>query len=188
MIRKRKGEDHAVVAVSVGGGGQMPTFVAVPSQTLEDHLQKKGYRRTVQRNEVVYIKRSQVDPSLMIKVYTSIAIGQTAVRAAGRDAIRCCVVWDNGFRSFGVGKFPPVFRVHSVQSVLERLDARLKEAVQRAKDWLSEQGAKEDARQKAAFAQREREQEEAAFMSDPGMRDDSPAAFAAYAATLEVPF
>jgi hypothetical protein len=82
--------------------------------------------RPKQRDEVVYIKRSTVDPSLMIKVYTSIRDGATAVRAAGRDAIRVCVVWDNGVRSFGVGKFDPVMRVHSVQSVLSRLDLRLK--------------------------------------------------------------
>jgi hypothetical protein len=170
----------------------MANFIAVPAQDLEAFLQKKGYSRTKQRDEVVYIKRSQVDPSLMIKVYTSIRDGATAVRAAGRDAIRCCVVWDNGSRSFGVGKFQPVMRVHSVQSVLDRLNIRLTEAVQRAKEWLQEQADKrqreQDLRDKAAFAQREREQEEAAFMSDPDMRDDSPAAFAAYAVTLEVPF
>lgn len=171
----------------------MANFVAVPAADLENALQKKGYTRTTQREEIVYIKRSAVDPSLMIKVYTSISTRNTAaVRAAGRDAIRCCVVWDNGSRSFGVGKFQPVMRVHSVQSVLDRLNIRLAEAVQRAKEWLQEQADKrqreEDLRQKSLFAQREREQEQAAFMSDPDCGDVRSPAFEAYASTLEVPF
>ncbi len=60
--------------------------------------------------------------------------------------------------------------------------------------------ALEDARQKAAFAERERQQEQAAFMSDPDMRfppdppseppEPAPKAptFEEYARTLEVPF
>ena len=174
----------------------MADFIAVPAVDLENFLQNKKFERTKQRDEVVYIRRSTVDPNLMMKVYTSIKDGQTAVRAAGRDAIRVCVVWDNGQgRSFGVGKFPPVFRVHSVQSDLERLDLKLKEAAQRAKDWLAQEASKreaqEDARQKALFAQREREQERQAFASDPDMGSEPPEAgvsFAEYAATLEVPF
>ena len=170
----------------------MANFIAVPAADLENFLQKKNFSPTRQRDEVVYIKRSTVDPNLMIKVYTSIRHGSTAVRAAGKDAIRVCVVWDNGVgRSFGVGKFNPIFRVHSVQSVLERLDLRLKEAAQRARDWLSEQGAKEDVQHKAAFAQKEREQEQAAFLADMQRQTPEPASeptFEEYALTLEVPF
>jgi hypothetical protein len=169
----------------------MANFIAVPAKDLEDFLQKHSFVRGKQRDEVVYTRHSKVDPALHIKVYTSIRDGQAQVRASGRDAIRVCVVWDNGQRSFGVGRFPPVFRVTSVQSVLERLDIRLREAAQRAKDWLSEQAAKEDAKQKALFAQREREQEQAAFMSDPDMQDPKnprDPKFAAYADSLMVPF
>lgn len=178
----------------------MANFVSVPSQVLEDFLQKKGFTATTQRNEIVYIKRSKVDPNLMLKVYTSIAVGSTAVRAAGKDALRCCVVWDNGLgRSFGVGKFNPVFRVHSVQSVLERLELRLKEAAQRARDWLGEQAAREDLRQKNLFAEQERQAEQRAFMADmqrqtPPQEEPSSEppqsgpTFEEYANTLEVPF
>jgi hypothetical protein len=119
----------------------MADFIAVPAKDLEDFLQQKGYSRTTQREEVVYVKRSQVNPSLMVKVYTSICDGSAAVRAAGRDAIRVCVVFDNGARSFGVGKFSPVMRVHSAQSVLERLNIRLREAALRAREWLAQQAA-----------------------------------------------
>jgi len=175
----------------------MADFIAVPAADLENFLQKKNFTPTRQRDEVVYIKRSTVDTNLMIKVYTSIRQGATAVRAAGKDAIRVCVVWDDGRgKSFGVGKFNPIFRVHSVQSVLERLDLRLKEAAQRARDWLQEQGAKEDLRQKDLFAQQEREQEQAAFLADMQRQTPEPASeppqselsFEDYAKTLEVPF
>lgn len=156
----------------------MANYIEVPAADMEGFLQRKGFSRTTQRDEVVYIKRSQVDGALMLKVYTSIRNGSASVRGAGRDAVRVCVVWDDGTRSFGVGRFPPVFRVHSVQSVLERLEARLKEAAQRARDWLSEQGKsaeramQERLEEKAEFAAREAEQERAAFMSDPDMRRD----------------
>jgi hypothetical protein len=163
----------------------MADFIAVPAVDLENFLQSKKFERTKQRDEVVYIRRSTVDPCLMMKIYTSIKDGQTTVRAAGRDAIRVCVVWDNGQgRSFGVGKFPPVFRVHSVQSVLERLDLKLKEAAQRAKDWLGEQ------------AKKKAPPPPPPPVEDPVMGSEPPApitdprdpAFAAYAASLEVPF
>jgi len=171
----------------------MADFIDVPAKDLEDFLQKHSFTRGKQGNEVVYVRRSTVDPNLMLKVYTSIRDGQVVARASGRDSIKVCVVWDDGRgKSFGVGRFPPVFRVTSVASVLERLDLKLKEAVLRAKEWLAEQAAKEDKRQKELFAQREREQEKAAFMSDPDMQDDPKnprdPKFAAYAASLEVPF
>ena len=187
----------------------MADFIAVPAADLEAFLQKRKFVRGKQGNEVIYTRHSSVDPNLFIKVFTSIRDGQTAVRAAGRDALRICVVWDNGAgRSFGVGKFDPVFRVHSVESVLKRLDIRMREAAQRAKDWLAEQAAKNpssaaaaDARQKAAFAERERQQEQQAFLSDPDLGiippdppseppQPSPQAptFEQYAQSLVVPF
>jgi len=191
----------------------MSQYIDVPAADIENFLQNKKFERTVQRTEVVYIKRSQVDPNLMIKVYTSIQIGATQARANGRDSIKVCCVYDSGTSSFGVGRFPPVFRVTSVQSVLERLDLKIKEASIRARDWLVSQGktvpktpvppamdaqAAEDLRQKNRFAQQERAQEQAAFLADmaeqvppsePPKAPLSPrAAFEAYAASLDVPF
>jgi hypothetical protein len=162
----------------------MADFIAVPAADLETFLQKKGMARTLQRNEVVYIKRSTIDQNLMLKVYTSINNGQTAVRAAGRDAIRCCVVWDNGQgRSFGVGKFPPVFRVHSVQSVLDRLDLRLKEAAQRARDWLDEQAKKRAAAMPPPPPPIEQDP-----CSEPPEAAQNAPSFEEYAKSLQVPF
>lgn len=86
--------------------------------------------------EVVYSRRSQRNASIVIKIYTSIREGQTAVRAAGKDSIKVCVVFDDGRKSFGVGKFPSVMRVASVESVLKRLGDTLDRAIDRATEWI----------------------------------------------------
>ena len=189
----------------------MAEYIDVPAADIENYLQGKKFVRTVQGTEVVYIKRSTVDPGLMIKVYSSITDGQSSARSTGRDSIKVCCVFDDGVRSFGVGKFPPVFRVTSVQSVLERLDLKIKEAAVRARDWLAQQGKKapstpvppppsqmemEDIRQKNRFAEKERLQEQAAFLADmerqvPSSEPPPPPkepTFVEYANSLVVPF
>src|SRR5271157_3496218 len=55
--------DRSIACVSVGGGGvTMADFIAVPAVDLENFLQSKKFERTKQRDEVVYIRRSMVDP------------------------------------------------------------------------------------------------------------------------------
>lgn len=159
----------------------MANFVEVPAQDIENHLSAQGFSRTVQREEVVYVRSSQRNPDVKIKVYTSIRVGRTVVRGAGKDAVRVCVVFDNGRRSFGIGKFPSVPRVHSVDSVLRRTDERLRLAKLRAVEWMREQDAKfgppvvqepmrDRLEEKAEYARLERAQEEAGFASDPDYR------------------
>ena len=115
----------------------MANFIAIPSEVLETRLQQLGFERQTQRNEVVYRKTSTQNPSVHILVYTSVRNGQSQVRAAGKDAIRVCTIFDNGRTSFGVGKFPPVMRVHSVESVLQRLQERIIDAAKRGKEWIA---------------------------------------------------
>jgi hypothetical protein len=162
----------------------MANFIEVPAQDIENHLSAQGFSRTVQREEVVYVRSSQRNPDVKIKVYTSIRVGRTVVRGAGKDAVRVCVVFDNGRKSFGIGKFPSIPRVHSVESVLRRTDERLRLAKLRAVEWMKEQDARfgrtpapvqtnpmrERLEEKAEFARQERVQEEAGFMSDPDIR------------------
>ncbi len=163
----------------------MANFIEVPAQAIESHLAAQGFIRSVQREEIVYTRSSQRNPDVKIKVYTSIRVGRTVVRGAGKDAVRVCVVFDNGRKSFGIGKFPSIPRVHSVESVLRRTDERLRLAKLRAVEWMKEQDARfgrtapartaaqamqERVEEKAEFARRERVQEEAGFMSDPDVR------------------
>jgi hypothetical protein len=114
----------------------MANYFAMPAETLEKWLVDNKFERTVQYREVVYVRKSQKNPDVVIKVYTSIRDGASNVRNSGRDAIRVCSVFDNGRKSFGIGKFPPVFRVTSVESVLGRLKDRIMDAAKRANEWI----------------------------------------------------
>jgi hypothetical protein len=138
----------------------MAHYFAVPAQAIEDFLASKKFERSVQREEVVYSRRSSRNPDVLIKVYTSIRVGAQQVRRSGTDAIRVCVVFDNGRRSFGIGRFAPVFRVTSAESTLRRLEERLREAAERGNEWIDNE----------AIRQQERVQERRGFMSDPDYR------------------
>lgn len=174
----------------------MANFVQVPAGPIEDWLQKKGFERTVQRQEVVYVRRSRRDRAVQLKVYTSIRLGQQAVRGRGKDAIRVCVVFDNGRRSFGIGKFSPVFRVTSTESVLRRLEERLRSAALRGNEWMD----RNSAQYAPAPAPREPDEPpQSAFMGEGGddfnaewarlknenARQEAEAESAAYAAEME---
>jgi hypothetical protein len=168
----------------------MANFVEVPATAIESHLSGKQFVRTVQYQEVVYIRAAQRNPDVKLKVYTSIRNGQQTVRRSGKDAVRVCVVFDNGRRSFGIGKFPSIPRVHSVESVLRRVDERIRAAKIRALEWIQEQEKKQAGTgfvrpapvpgtddfnaqwvaHKNEFARMEAEVESRAFMNDPDMR------------------
>jgi len=144
----------------------MPHYVTVPAQTIEDFLSSKGFSRTVQYKEVVYVRASQRNPDVKIKVYTSIRVGRSSARARGKDSVKVCAVFDNGRKSFGVGKFPRVHRTGSPEAVLERVLERIMQAAARANEWIdqNDRAWRERLEEKAEFARIEREQEEAAFM------------------------
>lgn len=152
----------------------MPHYVDVPAQDIEDFCKSKGFSRSTQRNEVVYSRRSRINPNVQIKVYTSIRIGRTQARANGKDSIKVCVVFDNGRKSFGIGKFPRIHRTGSPEAVLDRVLERLKLAAARATEWIAqnpdratERAWADRQREKAAFAAQERAQEERAFAAGP---------------------
>lgn len=162
----------------------MANYVAVPAEAIEKFLQDNKFEKGQQGNEVVYHRCSQRNPSVRIKVYTSIRIGQVQVRNAGKDSIKVCAVFDNGRKSFAVApRLNPVFRVTSTESVLTRLKERLKEAAELANKWIDKNEAEfaaRDAARKAQhpdiqmknrFADRERRQESEAFLLDPDFQD-----------------
>lgn len=143
----------------------MPTFVSVPADAIEDFLKSKGFTRTLCRNEVVYVRSHKLDPDVKIKVYTSIRTGQGSARRRGKDSIKVCTVFDNGRKSFGIGRFPRVHRTGSVDKVLERTLQRMRAAYVRGTEWLRQQEARRDLEMKEEFARREREQEAQAFLA-----------------------
>lgn len=193
------------------------SYVEVPAQAIEGLLAGMKFERKVQREEVVYERRSSRNPDVVMKVFTSIRVGRSAVRGCGKDSIKVAVVFDNGRKQFGIGRFSPVFRVASVESVLSRLRERMVEATKRANEWIDQQASRDAQfearraaglpadlpgsgplppnrphraasparhmaravydetqdrlREKAKFAERERRQEQEAFLSDPDLGD-----------------
>lgn len=122
----------------------MGRFVEVTREQLEGFLQAQGFRRAVQGDEVVYLRDNHNDPNVKVKVYTSLTAGSNRVRACGVDAIRVCTVFENGERSFGVGKFPKLLRTapegldHGarVKVLLNRLYERMREAYARGNQFI----------------------------------------------------
>ena len=145
----------------------MTTFVSVPAQAIEDFLRSKGFSRTLCRNEVVYVRLHASCADVMVKVYTSIRTGQGSARRRGKDSIKVCTVFDNGRKSFGIGKFPRIHRTGSVEGVLERTLGGMRDAYRRGSEWLSEQGRAQDLAWKAEHARQERRQEQLAFAASP---------------------
>ena len=111
-------------------------YVVVSRETIEEFLRSKHFERTVQVTEVVYVFKHQRDPRVVVKVYTSLRDGARNARGRGEDAIRVATVFDDGQRSFGVGKFPKVLRTGSEQLVLDRVYSRIREAYLRGSDFI----------------------------------------------------
>ncbi len=148
----------------------MASYVEVKAESIESFLRSKSFDRTVVGNEVVYFRRSKARPSVQIKVYTSIRIGRTSARATGKDSIKVCVVFDDGCRRFGIGKFPHINRVHSEESVLARIGEKLQMAAARAAEWMREEDKKlchyDDRVSGNEVGRREDEQEHLAYQRE----------------------
>jgi hypothetical protein len=119
-------------------------YVEVPAQAIEDFLQSKGFTRTTQRNEVVYVRSHHEWPCVKVKVYTSIRDGHTSVRKRGADAIKVCTVYEGKKRKpFGIGRFPHVLRTGNTQAVLDRMYDRMRAAYRRANEWVAKTQVKQ---------------------------------------------
>lgn len=124
----------------------MGHYTEVDPAAFERMLTEKGFKRTVQKNEVVYVRQHHVNPFVFIKVYTSIADSMDAARGCGRDAIRVVAAFEKEapipgkfgtqIRSFGIYKCPRVYRTTSTESVLARVYTRMREAYQAANEWV----------------------------------------------------
>lgn len=146
-------------------------YVAVPASEIEGFLQSKGFHRTTHCNEIVYVRKHSKDPRVQVKVYTSIREGSTAVRRNGADAIKVAAVYDDGRRSFGVGKFPRILRTGSTKAVLDRMLQRMRQAYSRCNEWVAQNPAMMSRiKEKAEFARQEQFREEEGFASDPDYR------------------
>jgi hypothetical protein len=119
-------------------------YVHIPSEAIESLLVSKGFHRTVFRSEVVYVRRHEKCPAILIKIYTSIRDGRNSARGCGEDAIRCCAVFDNGKWNHGICKTIRTFRSTSheipenqrINVVLDRMIRRAREAYVAGSMWI----------------------------------------------------
>lgn len=108
-------------------------FVTVPRQLFEAALQKAGFAvDTVDRsgNELVYIRQHDKDPTMFVKIYTSLPASGGDTRANGADAIRVLLIFRNprSGRSGCLFKAPRVLRTGSPEAVVARTIGRAREA------------------------------------------------------------
>jgi hypothetical protein len=116
----------------------MARFVEIPAEAIERPLQALGFRRVEdwQARQIVYVKQHECCSCVLVKVYTSIPIGGSGVRRAGKDSIRVCTAYLSSKKNFGIGKFPYIARITSVESVVAKMLGTIKLAWERGQEWF----------------------------------------------------
>lgn len=117
-------------------------YVEVPAERMIAFLREKGFVPALNRSrrELVFERAHEKNPGFRVLVYTSIAQGSSRARKLGADAIRVCAIYEDVGRSFGVAKLPRVFRTGSVDAVLERTLARMREAYKKCSERIRRNG------------------------------------------------
>jgi hypothetical protein len=88
-----------------------------------------GFTLGVQGRELTATRKHHLDPTMSIKIYTSLPADVGDVRACGEDAIRALLLFENT-RTEASGclyKAPRVYRTGSEQAVVERTLERARE-------------------------------------------------------------
>ncbi len=105
-------------------------YVEVSRKAMMDALDGAGFSPDSFGGELVYTRRHQVDPTMVVKIYTSMpAYDHGGARACGEDAIRVVLIFENAVtgRSGGLYKASRVYRTGSEQAVIERTLDRARE-------------------------------------------------------------
>jgi hypothetical protein len=146
-------------------------YVPVPADAITNWLEAHSFIQSQCGSEVMYFRPSSRNPSVRIKVYTSIRKGKAKVRGRGYDAIRVTVAYEGNGKSFGIWKGRKILRVTSTSGVLSRIHRRICEAACAGNRWIDKHAPKSEAgldiEMKNKFAAWEKDQEAKAFASDP---------------------
>jgi hypothetical protein len=119
----------------------MNRYIEVPADTMFTYLRDRKFEETTEGNEVVFVRRGEKCPAMVMKVYTSVAKGHAAARAKDADAIRVALVGElkgeyNGKPLRPKGFFSrKILRVNSVEGVLERIRDACCEAAEVARQY-----------------------------------------------------
>lgn len=121
----------------------MSRFVEVPRADFEDRLQRAGFNRVEGPGEVCYQRRHHYDARFSVVIWTSIPIYHTSTRDCGTDAIRVLarLSWTRHGETVPRHKTiykTRVYRVGTVDAVLERTMERAREAYRAINQELNE--------------------------------------------------
>lgn len=119
-------------------------YVEVPLDAILGRLVKAGFTKEMRPGEITYSRQHDRDTRLKVIVYTSIAENATAGRGCGEDAIRVVALFSWTRRGetevrrkkLYTGR---VFRVTSVEGVLDRMMERARDAYAACNTWLKDQ-------------------------------------------------
>lgn len=106
-------------------------YVEVDRNVFCNALQEKGFSPDPDaRGELVYIRQHHLDPTMYVKIYTSMPLRSGDARACGADAIRVMLIFKNDRtgRSGCLHKTSRVYRTGSEGAVIERTLERAREA------------------------------------------------------------
>lgn len=118
-------------------------YVEIESDSFCEALAFKGFKRDQNAgNEIVYVRQHHYDPTMYVKIYTSIPATSSVGRACGQDAIRVVLIFKNDVtgRSGGLWKAPRVYRTGSQEKILDRTIERAREAYAEANKRVKNRG------------------------------------------------
>lgn len=110
-------------------------FVVVPAEVFEACMKEHGFDEAVgkSRSERVYRRKHHRDTRYVVYIYSSIAHGRAVARSKGTDAIRVCIVFEDGMRTSGVASLPKVLRT-APKGIAMRADFVMMRVVERARE------------------------------------------------------
>lgn len=106
-------------------------YVEVDRQAFTSKLEAAGFTPDLTaKGELVYVRQHHLDPTMYVKVYTSMPLNAGDARGCGEDAIRVLLIFSNPRtnRSGCLHKTPRVYRTGSQDAVIERTIQRAREA------------------------------------------------------------
>ena len=106
-------------------------FVEVDRQKFCAALEAKGFSVDPEaKGELVYVRQHHLDPTMWVKIYTSMSVSGGDVRGCGEDAIRVLLIFKNERtgKSGCLHKTSRVYRTGSEAAVIERTIERAREA------------------------------------------------------------
>jgi hypothetical protein len=107
------------------------SYVQVPRDRFVAALELAGFSTDPdQRGELAFIRQHHLDPTMYVKIFTSLPLDAGDVRAKGTDAIRVVLIFKNPRtgRSGGLFKTTRVHRTGTAAGVIERTLERAREA------------------------------------------------------------